>query len=456
MGLLDTIQVGRRGLAAASAGIDVTAQNIANVGTTGYSRRKLVQTTTDPIQRRGLWMGTGVQAASVSRATDRLLGVRLVASAGVAAQASSLHETLAIAEGQLGDTGSTTLSDANDAFWDSMSQLTTNPSDLTARRTTIQAAGDLASTISRIATGLSATMTSVEDGLTTRLELANAKIAEIGSLNKAIGRSSDETGPADLLDRRDQLVRELGETVGATVDLQADGQATVFIGGHAVVNGAAARPLTLGTAADGSPEISVGSMHVTNDVGGELGGVLTAHATISGWIDELDQFTTTFATAVNAAHAAGFDATGAAGGDLFSFDPTSPGASITVSTALEDPSLLAVAGAATAAPGDGDNLASMLTLESSAIFSGATRTAGQALSDFSSGVGSDVSAAGGDADVLDAQLSDAETQRNALASVDTDEEAIRLVEYQTAYKAAARVLSVGDEMLRTLLQTVGG
>ena len=133
MGLLDTIQVGRRGLAAASAGIDVTAQNIANVGTTGYSRRKLVQTTTDPIQRRGLWMGTGVQAASVSRATDRLLGVRLVASAGVAAQASSLHETLAIAEGQLGDTGSTTLSDANDAFWDSMSQLTTNPSDRTAR-----------------------------------------------------------------------------------------------------------------------------------------------------------------------------------------------------------------------------------------------------------------------------------------------------------------------------------
>jgi flagellar hook-associated protein 1 FlgK len=230
----------------------------------------------------------------------------------------------------------------------------------------------------------------------------------------------------------------------------------VFIGGHAVVNGAAARPLTLGTAADGSPEISVGSMHVTNDVGGELGGVLTAHATISGWIDELDQFTTTFATAVNGAHAAGFDATGAAGGDLFSFDPTSPGASITVSTALEDPTLLAVAGAATAAPGDGDNLASMLTLESSAIFSSSTRTAGQALSDFSSGVGSDVSAAGGDADVLDAQLSDAEAQRNALASVDTDEEAIRLVEYQTAYKAAARVLSVGDEMLRTLLQTVGG
>lgn len=456
MGLLDSIQVGRRGLAAASAGIDVTAQNIANVGTTGYSRRKLVQTTTDPIQRRGLWMGTGVRAASASRATDRLLGVRLVASAGLASQATALHDTLATAEGQLGDTGTTTLSDANDAFWDSLSKLTTNPSDLTARSTTIHAAGDLAATISRIATGLSATMTSVEDGLTTRIEGANAKLAEIGSLNKAIGRSSDETGPADLLDRRDQLVRELGEEVGATVDLQADGQATVFIGGHAVVNGGAARSLTLGTASDGSPEISVGALHVTNDVGGELGGVLTAHATINGWIDELDTFTATFATELNAAHAAGFDASGAAGGELFSYDPASPAASITVASALEDPRLLAVAGAATAAPGDSDNLVAMLDLESSAIFSSSTRTASQALVDFSSGVGSDVAAAGGDADVLEAQLSDTEVQRDALASVDTDEEAIRLVEYQTAYKAAARVLSVGDEMLRTLLQTVGG
>ena len=42
-------------------------------------------------------------------------------------------------------------------------------------------------------------------------------------------------------------------------------------------------------------------------------------------------------------------------------------------------------------------------------------------------------------------------QRDAVSKVDTDEEAIRLIEYQTAYRAAARVLSAGDQMLQTLM-----
>lgn len=453
MGLMDVISTGRRGLGAASAGIDVTSQNISNVNTVGYARRKVVQTTTEPVVRRGLFMGGGPSVTGIARATDRLLGVRLVAAAGTASEAAAVHTTLANAEGHFD--GGTTLSDASDAFFDSLSALTTDPSDAGGRRATVAAATTLAATVARIGGGLQSDLDDLDASVATRLEGVNAKLGEVASLNKAIGRLGADLGPGDLLDRRDQLVRELGEEVGATVDFDADGQATVLVGGHAVVSGNEARTLRLDTSG-ATPELLVsagsGALRVTEDAGGSIGGALAARATIQGWQADLDDFATTLATTVNAQHAAGFDRAGNPGGDVFTFDAADPSASFAVSAALADPDALALAGAATASPGDGANLTAFLALESSAVYGG--RTAGSALAALSSRVGTDVSTAETDATTLDEQLADVDAMRDALASVDTDEEAIKLIEFQTAYRAAARVLSVGDEMLRTLL-TVG-
>lgn len=454
MGLLDTIGVARRGLAAASAGIDVTSQNVANVNTVGYSRRRVLQSTADPVQRHGLWLGTGVRLDGVARATDRLLGQRLVATAGESARANELHSTLAAAESYLDESAGTGLSDAVAAFWDSLSSLTSDPSDRSSREAVVAAAGALVGAVGRVANGFVETIDGADEAMASRVQVANVKLAEVAALNKAIGRSSAETGPADLLDRRDQLVRELGEEIGATVDFDADGQATVFVGGHAVVSGGEARALSVDTSG-ATTEIFVsagsGVLRVTDQVGGALGGGLAARDAIAGWLSDLDDFAATFATEVNAQHAAGFDQDGVAGGDIFTFDAAEPSTSLVVNAALDDPRKLAVAGAATALPGDGDNLAALLDLEDAALFTAGTRTAGQALSDFASRAGTDVSAADADASSLDDQLADVDALRDALTAVDTDEEAVRLIEFQTAYRAAARVLSVGDEMLRTLL-----
>ena len=105
MGLLDTVSVARKGIGAASAGIDVTSQNVSNAGTVGYSRRKLTQTTADPIQRRGLWIGTGPRLTGISRATDRLLGARLVATTGAASRSTAMHGALSAAEVYLSGDG---------------------------------------------------------------------------------------------------------------------------------------------------------------------------------------------------------------------------------------------------------------------------------------------------------------------------------------------------------------
>ncbi|MEM9066755.1 MAG: flagellar hook-associated protein FlgK [Planctomycetota bacterium] len=47
-----------------------------------------------------------------------------------------------------------------------------------------------------------------------------------------------------------------------------------------------------------------------------------------------------------------------------------------------------------------------------------------------------------------------EAERAALSGVSTDEESINLIEFQTAYEAAARLISITDELLDTLLSLV--
>ncbi|MEE4383703.1 MAG: flagellar basal body rod C-terminal domain-containing protein, partial [Pseudomonadales bacterium] len=52
------------------------------------------------------------------------------------------------------------------------------------------------------------------------------------------------------------------------------------------------------------------------------------------------------------------------------------------------------------------------------------------------------------------RLESARGRREAIAGVNLDEEAADLLRYQQAYAAAARVVSVADELFQTLLDAV--
>jgi flagellar hook-associated protein 1 FlgK len=460
VGLLNTISIGRRALGAASAGIDVTSQNVANANTVGYSRRKVLQDTVDPIHRRGVWVGQGVSLSGINRASDRLLGVRFVAAAGISAQAQSAQETLSAAEAVFEDTTTTGLSEAWSNFYDSMSELTVTPSDAALRRGVVEAGRTLASTVSRTAGGLQDTVDTIDRSLNDYVAVINSTLSEIAALNKAIGRQGASTGPGDLLDRRDQLIYTLGEKIGARVDLREDGQATVFIGDQAVVTMGEARSIQIAEDATGAAQVYVnagsGMVRVTDSVAGDVGGRLTARSAIQGWLSDLDAFATAFADAFNTQHSAGFDANGTAGGTFFTYDPTQAAASLEVDAALAaDPRLFAGSAAATASAGDDGNLRALLDTETLAIYgvSGAEEGA-VAISALVSDVGATVAASASDAEAFSAQLSDLASMREAVSGVDSDEEAIKLVEYQAAYRAAARVLQAGDQLLQTLM-TIG-
>ena len=74
----------------------------------------------------------------------------------------------------------------------------------------------------------------------------------------------------------------------------------------------------------------------------------------------------------------------------------------------------------------------------------------QFISSLVSDVGSDMAATSADSTAQDAQVQDFDAMRTSVSGVDSDEEAMRLIEFQSAYRAAAKVVTATDEMLRVL------
>ena len=455
MGLLDTLNASRKGLNAATSGIQVVGNNVSNASTIGYSRRSLHTATSDPVERGGVLFGQGVDISSIARSHDRYLGMRLIDAVGVQARSNTAEESLRLTESWFNETETTGLVESYNRLFANLNRLTQDPSDISLRTSTVHAADHLATTTSRIAEGLTSTISDLDNSFTARFADVNNTLVQIASLNERIGHNSDVTGNADLLDRRDQLVRNLAALTGATVELESDGQATVFLNGHAAVTGGEARTVSLLSAAGAAPAVYLaadgGTINITAGIGGTLGGLLDARTYTDSYLNRLDDFAFTLANTLNATHAAGFDAYGAAGADIF----TPPAALVGAAAALRldanldaDSNLLALSANA-GVVGDDGNLQALLAIETSTPFTGAL-TGQEFLSSLLTDVGGDLSAIGADADAQDAMVEDFDAMRTSVSGVDPDEEAMKLIEYQAAYRAAARVVTAADEMLRIL------
>ena len=229
------------------------------------------------------------------------------------------------------------------------------------------------------------------------------------------------------------------------------------MGGHAVVSRAEARTLSIDKTHPISLSVNAGAgtIDVTEDAGGEIGGYLEAYQKTSDYIDQLNTFTIDFSTAMNTQHNAGFDRNGVAGTDLFTFAPGDEAKSLKFSdTIMEDVQLLAFAGDIAGEAGDGENLVLMLDLQDANIIDGGTSTAHDFTVGLTTQVGNDVAESERLAVSQHNALNDLDELYQNLHGVDMDEEAANLVMYQSAYQASAKVMSVTNELMQNLLNLV--
>ncbi len=456
--LLSTINVGSTGLRVASSGINVTSHNVANATTEGYSRRSAVTSTRDPLLRQGHLYGQGARVGLLSRSADRLVDDQMVTVIGQQSRSATAARTVGALETYFDEDMVQGPATQLRAFYDSMMELKADPSDPSLRQQVVSTASRFTQSLNQTATAITRSQDLIQDEMEDSIEGVNEKLSQIAQLNERIAIGGGSVAAGDYADQRDELIREVAEEIGATVHFTPQGQATVFIGGHAAVSGSAARTLSVTTnVTTGAPQVnlsagSVAVVDVTSDLGGSFGGLSDSWVAADGYLSDLDTFVSELANPFNAQHQAGFDGNAAAGGDFFTFTVGAEASTIAVDASVAaDVSLFAAAQLGLGNAGDDGNLDLLLDLESTLSHQGGTLTGADALSAIYRQISQDVSSFDFDNQMRQGELADMNELRQSISGVDLDEEAANLMAWQAAYEASARVITTTNQLLDTLM-----
>lgn len=236
-GLLDT---SRRALTAQSIGIAVVGDNIANVNTAGYTRRRADLISTTSSNSSGLPIGSGVEVRNIIRVADQFLNRDLVARIGDRAKAEIKSEFLLRAEGAFsleGDPGS--INYQLNAFFSSLQDLQANPADIPLRTQVLQRGSDLSFAVKETYNSVAQLQREADDRLKILIVDVNRLSSSIAEVNGQISRAETSSQEAlTLRDQRDLLLTELGQLVSFQTVEDSNAQVGVYLAnGFSLVSG---------------------------------------------------------------------------------------------------------------------------------------------------------------------------------------------------------------------------
>lgn len=436
-------------------GMDVASANIANVATDGYTRRRVEGETVGAPSQPALWSryagaGDGVRVGGVSRLADAFLDARSRLENGRQAGLDVRKAVLSRVESGIGEPGEAGVAAALAAFRAAWGDVANSPDSDAARSQLLAFAHDVADALGiqarNVTTEMAGLRLQVADDVTGSATLMR-DLAEVNRTIAVARLNGSDTGM--LLDNRDRIALQLSRLTGAVATPNSMGGLDVTLGGVTLVRGQETGTLQVDTSTapaqvsgvdvDGTPYTLAPA-----DLGGRIGATVDlVDVTLPGHLSGLDAVAEQLAAEVNARHQMGFDALGDPGGAFFAYTPGA--AASTLSVVPSGTSRIAASGVGGGPNLDGSNAAALGTID------GAERAYQRLVNTFGTAVGS-VTRLAANQQVLTTQV---EAARDQLAGVSTDEEMLAMLAHQRAYEAAARVITVIDSVLDTLINRTG-
>jgi flagellar hook-associated protein 1 FlgK len=344
---------------------DVTANNIANVGTPGASRQSAVVSEAAPIvgspflPTNSGQPGTQGEGAVVSQ----IARIHQNSYDGLFRGASSSQNFYTTEQQQLTSLQSNFGEPANGvntaygALQTAVSNAAANASATSTSQATrlavLTAAQTFATSLNTASSAIGQQEASVIQQSGAVVSQANTLIDQIASLNGQI-RSLTAAGdsPNTYLDQRDYAIDALSQLVPTTTTLQPNGSSLITIDGRPVVNDAVAyhlAPPVIGTSANGTATLVVGFENDPNPsnptpiplASGQLGAFTDVYNNkLVPYGQQLDNFASSTANEMNRITQAGVDLNSNAGTALFATTPGQVVTAASISVAITDPTQL--------------------------------------------------------------------------------------------------------------------
>lgn len=509
------LETARRGMVTQQSALYTTGHNIANANTPGYSRQRVNFAQTEPYPPASKnrpeipgQMGTGVKAGSIQRVREGFLDLQFRGENTKSGYWETRSNTISKMEDILNEPSETGLAKSMDQFWQSLQDLSVNPENKGARAVVAQRGIAVAETFNYLHDSIKGVQQDLGNELSVSLKNVNTILEKIADLNNQIsGIEPHGYLPNDLYDKRDLLVDELSKFVDIKVERSGSGGNALemaegiydikLASGETLVSGSTYSTFTItpdngssdptmpgdviqsinlvsstGTTAINTYNFPSGKLKALVDSYGYEDAAGNAKGLYPEMLDDLDEMAFTFITAFNDQHQKGWsldrDGSTASQTGLDFFEPVAgykdAAKLITVNQQILDNHDLIAASTEANESGNGKNAINLAGIKqaslSSSPFAGTNGFVSEGtLETFYEGMIGNLGVKGQHAKQMEtnsAILKDTvEKNRQSVSSVSLDEEMTNMIKFQHAYNAAARQITVIDEMLDKIINGMG-
>ncbi len=467
--LLGSLSNAGNALRAYQQALDVVQNNVTNANTPGFASQTL-NLVAQPLDLAG-GMAGGVAARGLISARDEY------AEQEVQRQFQQLGLYQAQAQGTsalsnfFDATGNSGVAASLNSLFQAFSAWSVNPSSTSARQSVLNAAGNLASDVRNLAGSLATAGQNIQNQIGNNVQQINQITAQIQQYNIQQSRLS---APDPGLDAQVHAsLEQLSRLTDFSALKQGDGTFTVVLSGGA--------PLVIGSsqfALSSSAQVPSGAANpqstpssrildsqgndVTSQIsGGQLGGLLDVHnrvlASMLGDANQagsLNTFAKSLADTVNGILQSGTvgPQTGAANGlPLFTYsaaDATLSAGSLKVNANITADDLAPVDSSGNA----NGNALQLASLANSAASGGiGSQTFGAFFSGIMTGIGNENATANTNQQAQQSVADQTKAMRDQISGVSLDQQAIALSQFQKSYEAAARMVTVLDQITQTTI-----
>jgi len=454
MALFAALSVASQALLANRTAINATNKNISNVYNEDYSREEAVFADLP---------GSGVSIETVRRIFDRALFRRFISQNQENASLQEYQIVLEQVESVFNDLQGSGFASELEEFFSVMNDIAVKPDDIAARAELISVAKSLVGRIRDSYDTLQEIKNVSIKKIRDQISLLNNSLTHLAEINKSI--KAFQNSPEKLntyLNERDKLLKEISRLIDTKVTFNEDGSVNLYTAkGFALVMGNRAEKVAFDVVG-GDPVVYVNNTDLTSEIQeGSIGGLLKGVFYINDVVDKLNTFTISLANNVNAVHTSGYDLYGNSGVPFFlaggGSSPPPKASNIIVNPDIEnDPKKIAAAANTAYLNSDNENIKRLIALKDETL----TELNNMSFQEYYTSeivtpVGAELEHTKNLVENGNFLLQSIDEKIKELSGVNMDEELINLTRFQRAYEAAARIVTVTDELLQTILAMVG-
>ncbi len=468
MALPNVMQTGRSGMVAAKAQMATTSHNISNANTEGFSRQRVEQRADNAIPHGGKNMiGQGVGLARTDRLNDQYIEKQIRNASRDLSHLEEKDLALKQTEDIFNEMGGEGLNRLVSKFFNEFRKLANEPDNEAVRQSVRESTLAMANDFKRLHSSIEDVRNHLDHRIEGFASEANSIAVQVKDLNLKIKVQELSGGQAnDLRDQRDTMMKKLSTYFDVSTHTDKDGGINVDIKGVGpLISGPNAEKIIVDrTPADGEgkPENSFSlrsTGNASNDIthalkGGKIGALLEVRdQTLSSVLDRLDEMASTITNSVNSIHREGITRYGTKGVDFFKTLEVKDRASqyMALSDGVANDANMIAAGAVANASGDNRIAVAISQLQNMRVMDNGNTT----IDAFYNGLVADVGVVAGRTRNSLVQQKDITMQldkmREQISGVSIDEETANLLQFQRAFDASAKVISVADQCLQTVL-----